>query len=255
MSYKLNSTKNYRLFELCPFNRDISKVKRLRDSMKAHGFIPAYPLHCVRNGDGKLRIKAGHHRFEVATSIGLPVFYIVCDDDATIHELEAATNPWKLVDYVRSYVNTESAEHDSIVEFSGRTGIAIGQSAALLAGELASSGNQHKKVKNGTFVVKDSDFAEKVGSVCIRCREIGIAFATKTNFVSAVSSMCRLPDFEPDVFVHRLAVNSSLAKPQVSLVGYLDMIESVYNHKSQNKMPLAFMARKAARERSVGGRR
>lgn len=72
MIAKLLSTKDYSRFELCQFNRSVAKTKNLRDSMKEHGFIPAYPIHCTLKG-GKLQIKAGHHRFEVAQELGLAV--------------------------------------------------------------------------------------------------------------------------------------------------------------------------------------
>jgi hypothetical protein len=254
MSHKLTSTKNYRLFELCPFNRDVTKVAKLHESMKRHGFIPAYPLHCVRNGDGKLRIKAGHHRFEVASSLGIAVYYIVCEDEATIHELEAATNPWKLADYVKSYMHTDAADYLAIHDFSTRTGIGIGHSACLLAGESTVSSNQHHKIKDGGYVVKDREFAEKVGSIVTRCRDIGVTFATKANFVAAVSSMCRLDEFDPDTFIHRIAVNLGLAKPQASLNDYLSLIETIYNMKAQNRVALAFLSKKAARERSAAAK-
>jgi hypothetical protein len=251
MSAKLTVTKNYRLFELHPFNRDVTKIKMLRASMKKHGYIEAYPLHCIRNGNATLRIKAGHHRFVVAEELGLAVPYVVCNDDATIHELESATNPWKLKDFVMSFIRTESAEHATVLEFSERTGIGLSQAASLLGGESGTSGNLQKRLKDGTFVLSDPAYAEKVGDTIVRCREIGLAFATHRCFVGAMSLCCCLTEFDPKVFLHRLAINAGMAKPQPTVDSFLAMIEEVYNRQSRNKIALAFLAREAARNRAA----
>ena len=66
---QLAVTNNSGKFELCSFNRDLDKTQRIEESMKKHGYIPAYPIHCVKNGTGKFKIKAGHHRFYVARKL------------------------------------------------------------------------------------------------------------------------------------------------------------------------------------------
>lgn len=254
MSFKLSATRNYDLFELCPFNRDVSKIKSLKESMKKHGFIPAYPLHCIRNGNGKMLIKAGHHRFEVAMMLGLAVFYVVSDDVATIDELERATVPWNLTNYVTSFVKTGSQDHAAVADFANRTGIGVGQAASLMRGESGTSGNCHKKLKDGTYTVGDTAHAEKIGAVIVKCRGMKIPFATHRNFVGAVSLCCRLDEFDCETFLHRLALNSGMAKPQPTVEAFLGMIEEVYNRQARKKIALAFLAREAARARSVIGK-
>ena len=76
MVQALQSTINYNLFELHDLNRDVEKIDRLKASMMRHGFIKAYPLHVMKNGFGKLKVKAGHHRLTAAKDLGLPVFYV-----------------------------------------------------------------------------------------------------------------------------------------------------------------------------------
>lgn len=251
MSSKLTTTRNYDLFEVCAFNRNVGKLTALKKSMETHGYIPAYPLHCIRNGDGKLRIKAGQHRFVTAKALGIPVVYVECQDHAEINELEKATNPWTLRDYVTSFVKTGSQEHLALQEFSDRTGIGISQAASLLVGESATSANQGKKLKEGTYTIGDTSFAEKVGGVIMACRNMNLSFATHRCFIGAISLCCRIPDFVPETFLHRLAINSGLAKPQPTVDAFLATIEDVYNRQSHKKIALAFLAREAARERSA----
>jgi hypothetical protein len=252
MSVSLHCTKNYGLFELCDFNRDLHKLSGLCDSMKEHGFIQAYPLHVVRNGNGKLKIKAGHHRFEAAKSLGIGVYYVICDDTASVFQLEySGPGHWKFMDFFNGYLRKGEAPYEAVKDFSERTGIGLAQSAALLANESGSSGNQNKHIKAGTYEVKDTAHAEKVAVAIIGCRNLKIPFATLTNFVSAVGSMCRLDEFDVETFLRRIEVNPSMMRKQATMAQYQEMIEAVYNHKAQYKAPLAFMARDAARNRAA----
>ena len=87
----LKVTKNYDLFELHPFNRDLHKDALLKTSMKENGFMPSSPIHCVRNGNGKLKIIRGHHRFANAKELGLPVWYVIDESNVDLFLLEGSS--------------------------------------------------------------------------------------------------------------------------------------------------------------------
>jgi hypothetical protein len=240
------------MFEACSFNRDIGKLDALKASMAKHGYIPAHPLHVIRGTNGKLQIKAGHHRFEAAKSLGIGVYYIICDDEASIFELEGVGNPkWSFRDFFKAYLRTDRAAYLDLREFSERTGVNLKQSASMLAGESASSGNQNRRVKNGTYEIADRTHAEAVGKVIIACTNLGVKFSTSANFVSAVCSIMHLPEFDQDTFVRRVKENVSMMRKQATMAQYQELIEAVYNYRSQYKAPLAFMAREAARDRAA----
>ncbi|MDD5037054.1 MAG: ParB N-terminal domain-containing protein [Methylococcaceae bacterium] len=249
MSYKLNATKNYGLFELATFNRDVSKTKKLEASMKQHGYIPAYPLHVTRNGNGKLLIKAGHHRFEVAQRLGLPVFYVICEDTATIHELEGSTILWRLKDYLQSFSRCGMADYQSIADYTERTGIPLVCAISMFGGQSAGSGNFQQAFKAGTYRITDRDHAEQVATIVQRCKAAGFKHATINLFVAAVSRSLRVPSFVAKKFVQRVESHPELLCRQAHLDAYMDMVEMVYNYGSQKKIPLAFMAKQAAQDR------
>ncbi len=251
MSAKLTATKNYDLFDLTDFNRDVKKIKKLEASMKKHGYIPAYPLHCTRKDNGRLSIKAGHHRFDVAKSLGLPVFYVVCEDTSEIPELEASTNYWKFNDYLVSHCRMGSKPHLLIAEYVKITGISPSQVASMLAGGSASSANQNKRVVSGTFEVKSTEHLDAVVRLVLGCKEMGIKFATQQVYVSALSAVTWLPEFDAATFLHRAAKNPGMCVKQATMDGCLTMIETVYNRQSKNKIALAFLAREAARMRAA----
>lgn len=247
---KLQHTTNYELFEVSPFNRDLHSTNVLLISMKKHGFIPAYPIHCIRSESGKLVIKAGHHRFETARKLGIGVYYIVCDDGSSIAELEKATSKWTIQDFLISHVRAGSAPHIAIKEYVDRTGINIMQAASLFAGESASSMNYTARLKDGTFEVKDTKRAEAIGSVILKLKSVGIDFATKKNLVAAICSFMWLEQFNADVFVHRVANNLSMFHRCSTMLQYQEMIDRIYNYGAKQKIALCFLAREHARKRT-----
>lgn len=209
---KLQSTNNYELFVQSEFNRDLRPggVESLKKSMKENGYIPAYPIHCVRGEGAKLTIKAGHHRFEAAKSLGIAVYYVISDDLAAIHNLERVANAWSIKDYIKSHARAGSESHLAILEYSGRTGISLGQCASLLAGECACSGNVVDKVKNGTYELKPNKHAEDVALLVCGLRDIGVKFYANAQLVAALSTVSFLDEFDCKVFLHRAATNLNL---------------------------------------------
>ena len=250
MSAKLTATKDYKLFELTDFNRDIGKTADLEKSMRTHGYLPAYPLHVVRNGNGRLRVKAGHHRLHVASKLGIPVYYVVCDDNATVHELERGTNKWILKDYLDSFCRLQYPAYLKVRDYYEQTGICLQQSIALLAGDTAtSSSNRVRDFQAGVYQTGNCGRAEVVRQIVEGCKEAGILWATHNLFVSAISRMSFLPEFDGDTFIVRAKANPGMLIKQPTLDAYCELIERVYNYKAHTKFSLAIPAKEAARLR------
>lgn len=250
MVAKIQQTDNYEMFEVSVFNRDVKRIGNLKESMKRNGYIPAYPLHCVRGGRGKLVVKAGHHRLESAKSLGLQVYYIVCEDGASIHELEKATNPWKFKDFILSHARAGSESHILISELHKKSGIAMSQITSMLSGGSANSHNSSDQAKDGNFVVKDIARTESVCDTVSRLRELGVKFATSQGMVGCLSNLTWVDEFEPDIFVHRVSVNLHMMIKQATIDQYLELIDRVYNHGAKMKVPIAFRAKEECRKRN-----
>lgn len=247
---KLQSTSNYGLFQQNTFNRDVQSIAKLVESMKKHGYIAAYPIHCIKDASGKLIIKAGHHRFEAARSLGLAVLYIVCEDAATVSELERATRPWSVADYVMSHARSGLVDFISLIDFSERTGIGFSQAAAMLSGGSAHSHHCGAKLKSGEFRIKNTEHAEKVGRVVTSLRSMQIQVKNIAAFVGALSMCIWLDEFDVDVFLSRVACNPGMFIKQADRDQYLELIERIYNYKArQNRVAIAFLAREASRNR------
>lgn len=250
---KLQSTKNYAKFECAAFNREVKKTGALRKSMQKHGFIPAYPIHCETRPNAKLAIVGGHHRFEVAKELGLPVYYVVADGlDVTIHEMETATNRWAVSDYLHSFCALSMEPYLVVKEFHERTGITLNLCISMLGGDTAGSGNHTNAFKAGTYVVKDVEHAEIVGDITTFCTSAGVSFSSNSYFTQAISKMCRAEEFEPEIFKRRVSANPALMIRQPNVDAYMQLIEDVYNRLAKSKrLPLKFLADKAVSKRGA----
>jgi hypothetical protein len=196
-------------------------------------------------------VKAGHHRLEAAKRLNIAVCYVVTTDSATIDELERASKSWKLIDYVKSFARQGSSDYLTILDWQEKSGIALMQVVSMLAGEQASSGNQLGKVKSGTFVVKDEFQIRKVAAIVNSIRKEGIKWSCDTLFVAALSQCVFLPEFDHIKCIDKAISNRHALMKQGSKDQYLDMIESIYNSHRKDRIPLAFLAKEAAKKRSV----
>ncbi len=247
----ITTTKNYGLFRLHVYNRNVDNIKRLEKSMRQYGWIDAYPMHVYRNGKKKLVIKAGHHRFEVARKLGIPVKYVVCDDSATIYELESSTNNWNLKDFLVSCVKAGDKTYIEIQEYHEKTGIPLFSCISLLAGQGANTHNKIQDFKLGEFTIKDRSRANRVADVVVYLKNQGIGFASNSLLVSAIDKALFVPHVKIAFLKNKLKNHSHLIEKRPSVDSYLDMLETIYNFKTRHKIPLAFIANELAKERSA----
>jgi hypothetical protein len=250
---QLISTHAYDKFEFLIFNRDVKKTKYLEESMKVHGFIPAYPLHCVKTINNKLKIKAGHHRFYVARKLKLPVWYVVSEDDASIFELEVATNKWSIADYLAAHAREgKNNDYLRLLQYCEETGIGIQNALSMLGGHSAGSGNFQKEFKNGSYHIRvNQDHAETVKDIVLHAKESGIYFYNHSLFVQAVSKIVWVDDFSVSRFKSKITTFAGLVEKKATLHQYLEHFEDIYNRQSRNKVPLAFQAIEKAKSRNA----
>ena len=248
---KIQETIRYEMFVVNPVNRNVEKTAELERSMRRHGFISAYPLHVVKAEDGKLMIKAGHNRYTAAAKLGIPVKYVICEDRATIHELEKATTPWTLTDYMGSFVRAGNVHYLELKIFIEETGLRVSQGASLLRGELAGSGNGREIFKAGDFIVKTRVLADRIKSIITVARTYNVPCATNQYFIQALSKMLFVDQFSDDVFIQKIKSHPHAFGKRVTVSEYEQLIEDVYNRQNKSKVNLAFLARSTSKERQA----
>jgi hypothetical protein len=248
---KLEITKNYAIFEMHETNRPLKEKSVLLESLQKFGFMPSGAIHCKHNGNGKLKIVRGNHRFHYAQRLGLPIYYIVDDTNSEIFSLEGDNSQaWNSSDFLKARAKAGDKDCGRLVGFMEKHHIPIGPAASLMVGQVGYGGETLTRIKRGTFKVANMDFADNVVRVTDLGRDLGIKFATSAAFVHAVSLCLRIPEFDIDLFCDKLNKHCAIMKQRTKREDYLEEIESVYNHKSQlTRLPIKFRALEIARER------
>jgi hypothetical protein len=249
MTVKICETRNYDLFETFSVNRQIGETLALKASMKKYGWIDAYPMHVVKSNNGKLLIKAGHHRFFVAQSLGMAVKYVVCEDEATIPELERASQKWNTNDYLCAYVRQENPHYLAIKRFRDKNQIPITACIALMAGRCQWTGQDVVIFKTGAFTVKDEIGPRIIADLVQVCRQRGLEFASSSDFVLALARIIKVKQVNVKLLRQKLASQNSIVSKCGSIGEYLRMFEKLYNKNLEQKIPLAFFAKEAARKK------
>jgi hypothetical protein len=250
MGPKLQTTRDYDLFELTEYNRSFHSDAVLEESMRKYGFMPSSPIQCVRSSNGKLRIIRGHHRFKKAKELGLQIWYIIDESNKDIFTLEACKAGWSVGDFAYARANAGHQDYIKLLEFQKAHHLTLGAAASLVGGESAGSKNKIRTVKKGSFHAGDMKHAKAVVRITDRCRELEIRFATSTAFINAVSMALRIPDFDSDLFIHRLELNGSQLRKRGTSSEYLEEIESLYNYGARKtRLPVAFRAKELSRQR------
>ncbi len=252
-SKKIQSTRNYRLFERhTSENRplDIKKHRKLHDSMKRYGFLESFPIVCHRNGDNHLIVKDGQHRLLIAETLSLPVHWVEEKVDFDVAVINCAAKIWGLRDYAQKFVANGHKAYQEGLDFSEDHGVPIGTAFALLAG-TTSFGNCQNQFVDGTFKVRDRSWADAVAGIYAPLSLM--APALKNNrFVEACMAVCRIKDFDPK----RLLANAERCREMLvsysTRDAYLDMMETIYNFHRKQLVGLKTLAVMAMRERNVG---
>lgn len=243
---KIIETKDYTKFELHPFNRNpkhnTKKFRNLVASMKQYGWIDAYPMHVVENGNGKYKIKAGHNRFDAAQLLGIPVKYVICTDTASLTVFENSHNAWNMEDFMCGFTNQGNSNYSKVNAFKRKYGIPLQVTIALIRGYADTGGNLTAQFKAGDFRIGNPTHAENVGEMVLFCDELGIEFCRNSRFVLALSKVMLVDGIDHDELKKKIKNHIYLVKKQPDVVGYIRMLEEVYNRQRGNKLAIAIQA-------------
>jgi len=258
MSEKIvvRQTANYGMFELLGFNRDVRRTGKLEESMREYGWIPAYPMYVIPNGNtGRYIIKDGHHRLFVATKLGIPVRYVVCHDEADIRKINGGINLWDKKDYMSFYCRNGLQDYLEAKDYIDETGIPLGLALSMLMGHTAGSVNWRAKFNNGEYKInRDSNHARVMKEIILLCRDSEIGFYRNNLFIQAMSRVVRVKELDLKRLKTRLKLFAPTMKKQATMDQYLEMIQDVYNRKHTAKLPLKFLAAEAVKRRSAVSR-
>lgn len=250
---KIRCSKDYLSFEKSNENRSTNagsgKRKKLRESMEKYGFIPSFPVVCKANGSKKI-IKDGQHRFEVAESLGLPIWFTEDDTGFDIAEVNCCQEKWTVLDYAKKHSENGFQDYTKGIEFSENYGIPVGIAFALLWGTRQFT-NIRDVFISGDFKIRDEEWATLVASVYSTF--VSMSKDVRNNrFLEACMAICRVKTFNPD----RLFKAAKRCRDK--LVAYnnreanLTMLEEIYNFGKSRRLlvPLKIQATQVMDERN-----
>lgn len=249
---KLEKTADYSKFVTNDEQRPIKEkhVKKLVAAMQSMGFLPSKPIQCYRK-NGKLVMVDGHHRFTAAKSLGIPVFYVVeteqCQD--TMAAENSLVSKWAGEDFVRLFAMRGMKDYVELMSYKQK-GIPIVMAASMLIDNAASSGNAHKSIQDGTFKIKSRNQINAVLSFLEEFGEINPALKSR-SFIAAISNVVMCDDVSLETMRTRIRENPSMITKASTQQAMLAQLETVYNHRSRNPIPLKFLVEKAATGRAA----
>lgn len=251
------STVHYGMFQLDSINREVDvdskKFRNLVESMKKHGFKASHPLDVVERSNGKLKIRCGHNRLTAAKLLGIPVKYVISNDDSTIYELEnAGPGGWKPSHYLDSFCKQGFKNYQILKDYINETGIGLGNAASMFYGDSAGSSNYLKtgRFQAGEFTIKDLTHPQDVKDIVLfmKGEPANVEWANSKGFVMAISRALRVTEFKKARFLDKVKTFPQILRKQKSVVDYLKHIEDIYNFKSfsTDRVNIAFLAEKVA---------
>lgn len=250
---KLQKTKHYDLFSLCKENRPLDltshKAKLLRRSMQAHGFLPAYPMHCNQQ-NGRLVIRDGQNRFSIARELGLEVYYVLTEQTPEIDQIANTQDPWNIRDYVGTFAARGNKHYIELREFSEMHGIPIQTAMSILSDHaVAKTGTAMARFREGKFQIRNRSGADRVAHLYT---EIGaVCPAVKTTFfIQALFAMCLVEGLEDDRLISGAKRCRELLHKFGGRDGYLSMLEDVYNFGRHTRVAIKIAAENALRQRN-----
>jgi hypothetical protein len=250
-SRKIQATKNYRMFSRSEDNRatDVKKHKGLMESMREYGFIPSFPIVCYRDKNGKLIVKDGQNRLEIAETLGLPVYWCEEEIDFNIAKVNSTSLTWRLQDYAHMFAKNGNAAYQEGLEFTGQNGLPIGIAFALLAGKTGYT-NIKSEFVSGKFKIKDRKWAEAVAGIYVPL--VALSDDIKNaRFLEACMAVCRVKDFDAERLIHSAKRCRDLLVSYSTREAYLDMLQEIYNFGRSKLVDLKVSAVMAMRERNA----
>ena len=133
---KILSTKDYSLFSFIENNRIVkrSHVNEFKEEIKKNDRTMCFPIVV----DPNLRIIDGQHRFHACMELGLPIYYVVDDDDDAEQAMincNKINKKWEMMDWLRYRANKNGGCYKQLLDFVQQTGTTISNAMVIYPGK------------------------------------------------------------------------------------------------------------------------
>lgn len=230
----VKSSMDYDLFELAP-NKPLNRfhVERLKKEISLNDLGQHYPIQCTLLVNGKLLLTNGQHRRTARMELGLPIYYEI--SGLSLQEERRAENltlKWNKSDIVHYFTIQGNDNYKRIKMLEDRTGWKVGTFSNVIS-----------FVKNSTvFDNGGLQFSDKDYSDLLRTIELSISIEPMILFVIqrkmlllAVRHIMANKKIETSKLLLKINKYNELILPKMTVDGYLEAFEKVYNYRSHSE--------------------
>ena len=139
---KIYSTKDYSRFSFLENNRIVkrSHVNEFKEAIKKNDRTMCFPIVV----DPNLRIIDGQHRFHACMELGLPIYYVVDDDDDAEQAMincNKINKKWEMMDWLRYRANKNGGCYKQLLDFVQQTCTTISNAMVIFPAKAIKCGN------------------------------------------------------------------------------------------------------------------
>ncbi len=236
----ITKTKDYERFKFRHDNReciDRNHVNKIANSIKAKNLLEFRPILV----DAEMNIIDGQHRLLAAKQLGVDIYYQQNTELESNDILVMNINKnWTFGDYLNYYVKNQNDEYIKLRDFAMKHNVSLKVALNITMGE---SKNAYKDFKNGEYKFSTEDLEKEI-DICwdtvnyIKKMNGYSPYTLSSRFWKALLRLVKHPDFCLKKWVHNREKMSSHFVAKVGTKEYVNLFESVYNWRNQNKISL-----------------
>jgi CRISPR/Cas system CMR-associated protein Cmr5 small subunit len=237
-SLPIYQTRSYSRFKEIEGNRpaDPKHIKEIVDSINNNGMLKTLVIV-----NEKFEVIDGQHRLNGAKETDTPVFFIMVKGYGLdeVRALNLNKSNWKNKDYLHGYVEEGNEDYVKLNNFYNKYSSLLRITDCMLICAETPVLATPKKFREGSFKFGDWEEAEGFVYDLISVRKYYDGF-NRTGFVRALIAAKKRKDFEMDIFLKKLKLQSHKMIDCGKEKEYLILMESIYNYKNRDKINLIY---------------
>lgn len=232
-------TTDYSMFSFARGNREVNELhlNRLLKSISKHY------LFTIIIVNENFEVIDGQHRLACLKQLNLPVYFMILTgyglDEIQIFNLNSRN--WNNADYLSGFIDKGKQDYIDYKRF--RTKYKFGHRESIFM--LTQSSGREVSVDSvcfnqGNFKIKDYTAACRMAESIYRVEPFFPSFKERGFVTALIHLLLNVPSFDMDKFISKCELSPILLKKCATRDQYIDMIEQLYNYRSQNKVSLKY---------------
>lgn len=229
----MESSKNYNQFQIAP-NKPINRlhVERLKKEIILNDLGVHYPIQCVKDGNNII-IHNGQHRFTARKELGIAIYYEFSKISLMEERrAEKLTLKWSKSDVVHYFASQGFQSYRYLKDLEDKTGWKIGSYSQGI-----SSLKKTDTFENGQLIFRKEDYEKLLEQ--IEYAKLVLSYVhfqiQRKIFISVVRHVFLNAKIDTKLLVYKIKKYNELILPKITVDGYLEVLEKVYNYRSKSE--------------------